>query len=256
MRTKHYILPILIIGFVFMGANAFGQKKSKKQKTERIDTMNYIITKGDLQFEIIFLKGEAFNHPTFAIWLEDENGQYLESLFVTEYFATGIFGHADAGDGSWKAGKGESIRPASLPYWSHKRNVISRDSLFVPTPENPVTDAVTGATPAGSFVMKTSAKQELPQKFTVLFEINQTWDWNDYWTNNKYSDNNDYKASAQPSVVYKAEISKSITDEIITLEAIGHGHYSGSDGSLADDLSTLTTALQIANRIEVKIIED
>jgi hypothetical protein len=37
------------------------------------------------------------------------------------------------------------------------------------------------------------------------------------------------------------------------MKPVGHGHYSGIDGSLTTDLSTLTTALEIAKSITVRI---
>jgi hypothetical protein len=37
------------------------------------------------------------------------------------------------------------------------------------------------------------------------------------------------------------------------MKLIGHSHYSGKDGNLYTDVSTLTTALDIARSIVVKI---
>jgi hypothetical protein len=39
------------------------------------------------------------------------------------------------------------------------------------------------------------------------------------------------------------------------MQPIGHSHPSGKDGEMVRDLSTLTTALQIADSIVVKITE-
>lgn len=38
------------------------------------------------------------------------------------------------------------------------------------------------------------------------------------------------------------------------LQVIGHSHYSGKTGELFTDLSTMTTALDIADKLNVKII--
>jgi len=40
------------------------------------------------------------------------------------------------------------------------------------------------------------------------------------------------------------------------MKAIGHSHYSGKTGELFPDLSTITTALQIADSIIVRIKRD
>ena len=251
MKTYIFTVLTLIVLQSLSTADLTAQKTNKKNRVKTVDTLNYIFSGSHSVLQINFTTGEEFNHPSFAIWLEDENGEYIETIFVTEYIATGIFGHADAGDGTWSSEKGESIRPAALPYWSHKRNVLSRDSIYMPTPEQPVTDAVTGATPQTNFFMKVNAKTQLPKKFNILMEINQTWDWNEYWTNDKYPDDKYYKLSSQPSVVYAASIDRSQKKNGYTLKPIGHGHYSGNDGSLTTDLSTLTTALEIANQITV-----
>ena len=125
--------------------------------------------------------------------------------------------------------------------------------MYIPTPENPLPDAISGATPKGNFILTTSVEPDFPQTFTILMEINQTWDWNDYWTNNKFPDDLDYKTSSQPSIIYAAEVDLNSENEQIVMKAVGHGHYSGKDGELYQDLNTLTTALEIADKITVTI---
>ena len=46
-----------------------------------------------------------------------------------------------------------------------------------------------------------------------------------------------------------------VADEPVVFKAVGHSHYAGKDGSLTPDLSTLTTALKITNKISVRIVE-
>lgn len=238
--------------FISITPEIHAQKKKNKDM-QRVDTIYVNYSQGQLKINLNFLKGQSHNHPTFAIWLEDEDGSYLETLFVTEYISSGVFGFADAGDWSWKNEKGEALRPAALPYWSHKRNVISRDSLLIPTPENPIPDAISSATPKSNFVLKTSVTKDLPSQFYILLEINQTWDWNEFWTNNKFPNDKDYKTSSQPSIIYSAQIDFSNANKEIPLKPIGHGHYAGKNGKLYEDLSTFTTALDIAAEITVTI---
>ncbi len=200
-----------------------------------------------------FEKGEAHNHPLMAIWVEDTAGNYIQSLYVARSIATGIFNYGDASTGQWK--QGEIRRPAALPYWSHKRGIKATDGLYMPTPDNPVPDAYTGATPKNNFVLKTNLDEPGPQVFDVYLEINQPWDWNEYWTNAKYPDNEEYKTSAQPAVVYKATVDSGKKDAVFEMTPVGHSHYAGENGNLYDDLSTLTSALQIAKEIKVRIGE-
>ena len=201
---------------------------------------------------VSFLTGKSHNHPSFVFWIEDIEGNYIQTLFITAYVGSGTFRYADAGNFKWKNEQGESIRPSSLPYWSHKRNIISRDSIYVPVPENKVPDAYSGATPNGDFRKSIKLPTVLPEKFRVLFEINQTWDWNEHWTNDKYPDDEDYMSSCQPSLIYGVVVNKNDLSGMYHLNPLGHGHYSGDNGILYTDISTLTTAMHIVEDIVVE----
>ena len=250
----HFVTLSIFAFYLLVAISPEIQAQKKKDKnSQKTDTLYINYGQGQVKIDLSFLKGPSHNHPTFAIWLEDIDGTYIETLFVTKYISSGVFGYADAGDWSWKNEKGEAIRPAALPYWSHKRNVISRDSLLIPTPENPVSDAISSATPKSNFVLKTSATKDLPNQFYILLEINQTWDWNAFWTNNKFPNDKDYKTSSQPSIIYSSQIDLLNANKEIQLKPIGHGHYAGKDGKLYKDLSTFTTALDIAAEITVTI---
>jgi len=204
-----------------------------------------------ISIEVEFQKGGSHNHPLVVIWLEDTSGKYIETLYVAESIGKGVFQHGDKSSGEWQAGPVR--RPAALPYWGHKRGIMAEDGYYIPTPENPVPDAVTGPTPAGNFKLLSKATVESPSVFKVLLEINQPWDWNQYWTNTKYPEDENYKTSSQPSLVYEATIDLDSGVREYSMNPVGHGHYSGMDGSLTTDLSTLTTALEIAKSITVRI---
>jgi hypothetical protein len=114
-------------------------------------------------------------------------------------------------------------------------------------------DAVTGPTPVGNLVMQSKSTDKTPAVFKIMFEINQSWDWNEYWTNTKYPDDLNYKTSSQPSLVYEAIIDLNSGTREYEMKPVGHGHYSGADGSLTSDLGTLTTALSITKSIRVQL---
>jgi len=203
--------------------------------------------------EIEMIRGEGHNHPLMAIWVESPEGQFIQTLYVAESIAKGMFQHGDATRGFWMPG--EIQRPAALPHWSHKRGIKNERGLYLPTPTNPVPDAYTGATPGQSFILHTKLDEPGLTKFRILFEINQTWDWNEFWTNNKFPEDEEYKSSCQPAVIYSATIDLENLQEEYPLTIIGRSHHSGANGELFTDLETLSTALHIAESIIARILE-
>ena len=141
---------ILIFGFILSSACSITNPPVKPDMTFSDTIFTNISGKG-LNLIINFEKGRVHNHPTFVFWAEDMNENYIQTLFVTKSFATGIFGHAPLNDSLWSTKPGITKRPAALPYWWHKCNVSQSD---VPSPDKPFVDGYTGATPAGSFIIK------------------------------------------------------------------------------------------------------
>ncbi len=226
-------------------------KSSKARKQDSVILLTSNVEGTGSSLEIEMLKGKAHNHPTFAIWIEDTSGNYIQTLFVTKAIGGGVFEHGDNSGGTWKPG--EVRRPAALPYWSHKRGIKNEYGSFEPTPKSKVPDAYSGATPVGSFKLSTHTDKTLKGKVKLMLEINQPWDWNEYWNNSLYPEDLEYKTSCQPAVVYSALIDLESKGNRIDLKPIGHSHYSGKNGDLFNDLSTITTALHIAGQISVVV---
>lgn len=201
--------------------------------------------------QITFQRGHNHNHPLMAIWTSDLNNNYIETVFIAQSIGKGVFEHGDKSTGKWLPGA--IRRPAALPVWAHSRNVQESDGLYIPTENTAMPDAISGATPQNNFVLKTTLKGEYSEEFYMYFEINQTWDWNEYWTNNKYPNDAEYKTSCQPSLVYRAKVNKNAIAETFSLQLIGHGHYNGSDGSINEDLTTITSAKNITKLIDVTL---
>jgi hypothetical protein len=241
MKTK-FLLAFLIILTVTISA---------QKKKEVFSEENYGINNLGTSITIRFEKGKQHNHPLFAIWLADETGKYLQTLYVSESIGKGVFKHAKRTAGHWM--DGEIQRPAALPYWTHKRDVKNEFGTYNPTLKHPVIDGYTGATPTASFILHTKTGKKLEGKYKIILEINQSWDWNEFWTNDKFPDDIEYKTSSQPALVYEADFDTNHLKSEYVMKVIGHSHYSGADGSLNPDLSTMTTALKIAKKITVKI---
>ena len=76
---RYLTLFILIILFA-------GCASQRGIETEKV-TIRTTVDNPDRELEIEFMKGEAFNHPSFAVWVEDLEGNYIETLYVTQYVA-------------------------------------------------------------------------------------------------------------------------------------------------------------------------
>jgi hypothetical protein len=241
----------MIYALIALMAVAACSGSKKTTETGPVEVIQTNIDGKGIAIQVEFLMGESHNHPLMAIWVDDEDGSYIETLFVAESIGKGVFQHGEKSKGQWEAGPVR--RPAALPYWGHQRGVQAVDGLYIPTPDTPMPDAVTGPTPSGNFTLKSKTTANPAKVFRLMLEINQSWDWNEYWTNSKYHDDKDYKTSSQPSLVYEAVIDLDSPVKEYNMIPVGHGHYSGKDGSLTTDISTLTTALSIAKSIKVKL---
>jgi hypothetical protein len=242
---KKYLLTIPLVLFIISCSN------TKVPADETPDQISSNPSGKGTKIELEMLRGEGHNHPLMAIWVEDDQGNYLQTLFVAESIGKGVFQHGDASRGFWKPG--EIQRPAALPRWAHQRGIKSELGFYLPTPTSPIADAYTGPTPPKSFVLHTQLDEPGIKQFRVLFEINQTWDWNEYWTNNKFPEDEEYKTSCQPALVYYTSIDLDNPKEEYVMEVLGRSHHSGATGELFNDLETLTTALHIAEEIVVRI---
>jgi hypothetical protein len=236
-----------LIAFV-PGGDGF-QKRKKTKVAEHITFQTNINGQGNA-LSLEFVKGPEHNHPLMAVWIEDMDGNYIQTLYVATSIAKGVFAYGDKSTGRWKAG--EIQRPAALPYWAHKRNVMNDKGNYMPRPGFEVPDAYSGATPKANFTLETRTDKPMSGKFRVLMEINQSWDWNRYWTNNKFPDDREYKTSSQPAIVYAAEVTAGVPGEY-PMQPIGRSHHAGADGKLYNDLETLTTALKIVESVKVVV---
>lgn len=249
MTVKRIITSIMLIIFVISNGCKSTEPKLSEPNYESIE--KNATAKGQT-INIKFTAGPEHSHALMAFWIENLQGEYLQTLFVAKSIGNGIFEHGKTESGHWQPG--EIQRPASLPVWAHKSHPQENNyGYHLPTPEDPVADTYTGATPLNSFILKTKADQTLSQPFKVMMEINQAFDWNEYWTNNKYPGNKAYMTSGQPAIVYSTTVYPAKTDTIYSMQATGHAHYAGENGKIYKDLSTLTTAKKIVRSVSVEV---
>lgn len=242
-----FIIYSLTVIFLAMGINAC--KTGEKSTSTSIVYQDSLLLNSGNKMTITLTNGDTFNHPTYVIWKEDLKGNYIKTLFITQAYASGIFGHQMIGDSIWLDKRGSSYQPAALPYWTFKKGAID-GKYTVPTPDHPFVDAYTGATPKTDFQFETVADDKMDQ-YRILLEVNQSWDWNKYWTNDKYPENDAYKHSAQPSVIYAVNIN--LQDTVFYLNPIGHGDPKGKTAKLFTNMSTITSAKQIFQTVSISI---
>lgn len=236
---------------------AVGNNIRNRQIGKSEETFDYQIIEldkkiGNQKISIELKKGDAFQYPLFAIWGEDFQGNYIETLYISRVISSSTFDYGMKAGDNWDSAI--LRRPEALPYWSHKRGIKASDGLFIPLNNAQDLDAVSGATPTSNFIVKSKCNIKENSNYRILVEMNQSYDWNEYYTKNKFPEDSIYSGSGQvgqPSLIYAAEIKseslKSTKHKIMNL--VGHGHYSGKNGELYKDLSQITTAKNIAERI-------
>lgn len=167
--------------------------------------------------------------PQAAVWLEDINGNYIKTLYVTER----------ASHKSWMMSPKEG-RPESLPVWYHASKFEPAKNA-APAME---LDAVTSATPKGGIIF--DAKLE-DKTYVIKAEFNTSFDYNDSYTKKNSGVN------GQPSVIYEAVIPADFnkSSEEIRLSFTGTGSLDGSDGLIHKDTTGLTTAGTIVKLVAV-----
>ena len=187
--------------------------------------------------------------PQMAVWVEDTQGNYLETLYVTKKASNSSYIQSLFG--------GDDVRrPEALPHWSFSRGIKGSDGLMMPTSTKPIADAITGATPVSSFDLRTVTDAKY-QEVVVKFEINRSFDFNEVYHANAFPDDVVYSgsgSSAQPSLIYAATIKLNDGDKYYFMNLLGRGHHSGKDGKIHSDLSGITTAKEMVSRIIIEVL--
>lgn len=250
---KHLGIIVIVGLSVVMAFPLNGQAQKKRSSKLQRDTLMVSNQEGTGHlFEIKATPGKGHNYPTFVIWLEKEDNNYIETLYATRYIGKGVFRYGKVEKGKWAPAPVQ--RKAAVPYWGHKRGIVNESENYLPSVTQPLPDAITGPTPPAAFTLLTRSSEPLNGIIRIRMEVNQTWDWNNYWNNSLYPEDEDYRSSAQPAVVYEAIVDiNNLTDAFIPLKPIGRSHHNGATGDLYTDLETLSSALQIFNEISVRV---
>jgi hypothetical protein len=171
----------------------------------------------------VFLFISIKKTPQLAVWIENNQGNYISTVFVTDKSARN----------NWQSAPKEG-RPETLPVWNHKSLNNSEQ-----------VDIVSSATPKGAVNIQIDNSSLIEgQEYNIYLEINHSFDYNDYWTERNTGVN------GQPSLIYHANFIAGVTERI-NLTPIGHGSIDGSNGDIVNDLETLTTALTIIKDVYI-----
>jgi hypothetical protein len=178
--------------------------------------------------------------PQIAVWAEDTQGRYLQTLYVTHKFAKqdwGVVPH----------NKDSCFRTSSLPYWLNKYLHAGNKA---PTTSSPLPDAVTAATPAGCFDLNTTlAPASLP--VIVKAEVNSSFDYNEAFGAKRQASH----INGQPALVYIARIGQDPRlNPSVSMHVAGHSGETGADSLLHKDISGITTAMNIFSCINVLVV--
>lgn len=233
-------------------------------------------------------KGSYFMFPQYAIWLETLDGSFIQPLYITQKLAQNNFSNKvtklnsqqvftsnplTSGQNSAEifqfeadpASAAQRFRPEALPVFLHKLSSRAAEQVFAAADSTPTTpgenslaavDAYSGATLLDNFLLSSRSAKPLPKNYRVRLEINQSFDFNDFYSSDRFPDDPVYSGngySAQPSVIYEAIIDSDSPQGFYPMQLIGHGHHSGMDGSIYQDMENLTTATGLIDRVIVEL---
>ena len=119
MRQKKIISVILAVMLFSIIAVAQSSKKVAKANT--------------LEVSFNYQKQAGPGSNQYAVWIENEKGEFIKTLFITSYTTKG---RARGGE---QAKRGYIVRPACVPTWVKTSKAEEKTDLQL--------DAVTGATP-------------------------------------------------------------------------------------------------------------
>lgn len=184
------------------------------------------------------------NWTQFVMWMENENGGYIGTVFITNFIGRRGGGNRTS-DRDIDTSSGNRL--SALPIWAHKRDVIDTtfgiENCYPPAETQPAypddIDAVSGATPNQSIQTKTWQLSGLPHgDYNCWIEVNRSYD------SNEYHDYSFYRG--QPSLVWKTTIEvKNSADSSMVADYLGYGSTDGSDGEISPPDSTITTAANL-----------
>ena len=178
--------------------------------------------------------------------METLEGKYIDTLYITGKTSNSSYRTSDEEPDVVR-------RPEALPYWSHKRGVIANDGLYTPDPRNSDLDGISAATPKVDYQVDMTAPQM--GRYKLMVEVNRSYDFNEYYSKARFPNDAVYSgpgSSGQPSLIYESVVDSAQPAQYL-FKLIGHGHHSGKDGELYENLENITSAKQILEFVVANI---
>ena len=227
---KKYCLSLLFIIFnaiillCFIGCNS----GSKHKSSINLGGIELSVEPGERWLGKMKILIFSINKtPQMAAWIENEQGNYISTIIVTNKNVKK----------NWTSAPKEG-RPEALPVWNNKiQNNINISQI----------DSVSAATSKGAVDVKINNGSLINgQEYSVYLEINHSFDYNDFWTENNSGVN------GQPSLIYHANFIAGVPGRI-ALYPIGYGSVDGSDGNIIYGFNGITTALTIIKNVNLTV---
>ncbi len=156
--------------------------------------------------------------PQTALWIETENGGFLDTIYSTRRNS----------DNDWR---GAEERPEALPVYNGRRGSL---------------DALGGASPKGKGLISLEGAVMLPPgKYIFYGEVNKSFDYNDSYPEEISGVN------GQPSLVYRGELELTGRRDSyrLVMTPFGTGSVDGSHGNITPGTAGLTSGLAILESV-------
>jgi hypothetical protein len=187
------LLNCTLISLIVLSACSKGKDEASDITTPPAASASSTTTTYNLQLQ--YTHGNSLYNNIYVIWLESDDGSFLQNLKVCERLVNGY-----------------SLTNTALPYWKiHK----------LPVSDATEVSAVTGATLRNqNFSFTAQLRTGAPKKFRIFFETDRSFDANDWFTD-------------QPAQLYSALIDLDSSTTVYDLSFYGWTPNEGTQNIIA-----------------------
>jgi len=100
MNKMRYIIITIIASLLLTSCSPKPSAVRLAQRQTFTDVVTNPAGEGQ-EIELRFYGGPSLYYPLMAVWLEDEEGEYIQTLFVPRAIAIGVFKYGSNATGKW-----------------------------------------------------------------------------------------------------------------------------------------------------------